>query len=100
MSQGRIRRTFTKEFKQEAVRLSDQPGKGVQQAALDLGIPVKFLYRWRQAVAREGAEAFRGHGHRLATEAELVALRRENAELRMERDILKKAAAWFAKQQL
>jgi len=94
------RRRFTKEFKQEAVRLSEQPNKGVQQVAADLGLPVKFLYRWRYAVAREGADAFRGHGHRLASEAELVELRRKVAELTMERDILKKAAAWFAKQQL
>lgn len=100
MSQGMTRRRFTKEFKREAVRLSEQPDKGVHRVAADLGIPVKFLYRWRYAVAREGEDAFRGHGHRLASESELAALRRENAELRMERDILKKAAAWFAKQQL
>jgi transposase len=100
MSQGKTRRKFTKEFKLEAVRLSEQPEKTIYQVADELGVPVKFIYRWRYAVAREGAEAFRGHGHRLAAEAELTALRRENAELRMERDILKKAAAWFAKHTL
>jgi transposase len=100
MSQGKARRKFTKEFKLEAVRLSEQPERNIHQVAADLGIPVKFIYRWRYAVAREGAEAFRGQGRRLACEAEVAALRRENDELRMERDILKKAAAWFAKQQL
>jgi transposase len=65
-----------------------------------LGIAEKMLYRWRSEQLHEGADAFRGNGRRTAEEDELVRLRRENAELKMERDILKKAAAWFAKQQL
>lgn len=100
MSQGLARRTFTKEFKLHAVQLSEKPGKTVQQAATELGIPVKFLYRWRHEVADRGADAFRGHGQRASTEADVVRLQRQVAELTMERDILKKAAAWFAKQQL
>ena len=100
MSHGATRQVFTREFKQEAVRLSNQPGKTVLQVAADLKIPVKYLYRWRHAMAHEGEDAFRGHGHRVASEVELIELRRKVAELTMERDILKKAAAWFAKQQL
>jgi transposase len=100
MSKEEIRRKFTKEFKLEAVRLSDREDMGVQRAAADLGIPIKLLYRWRYQLKLMGEEAFRGHGQRTSEQAELARLRRENAELKMERDILKKAAAWFAKQQL
>jgi transposase len=101
------RRRFTKEFKIEAVRLSRQPGMTAARAAADLGVPQPTLHRWRKELAEAEAgsgegrnDAFRGHGRRTAAQEELARLRRENAELRMERDILKKAAAWFAKQQL
>lgn len=107
MGQGSTRRRFTKEFKIEAVRLSRQPGMTAAKTAADLGVPQPTLHRWRkelaEAEARSGngrSDAFRGHGRRTAEQEELARLRRENTELRMERDILKKAAAWFAKQQL
>ena len=100
MSQGERHRRYTKEFKSQAVELSMRPGMTVQQAAADLGIPVNALYRWKKDLTENGNEAFRGNGQRTEADAELMRLRRENAELRMERDILKKAAAWFAKQQL
>lgn len=100
MSRPRKYRKFTKEFKQEAVRLSLESSKTVEQVAEDLGITAKILSRWRADQARQGTDAFRGQGRRAAAEAEVVRLRREVAELQMERDILKKAAAWFAKQQL
>lgn len=100
MGRKRTYRKFTKEFKQEAVRLSLDSDKTVRQIAQELGVTEKILSRWRCALAKEGEDAFRGQGRRTAAEAELAALRRENAELKMERDILKKAAAWFAKQQL
>lgn len=100
MSQGTTHRRYTKEFKSEAVRLSLQPGMTVPRAAADLGVPVNALYRWKKELTANGADAFRGNGHRTAAEEELHRLRREVSELKMERDILKKAAAWFAKQQL
>jgi transposase len=100
MSARKTYRKVTKEFKQEAIRLSEQPDRTVSQVAAELGIPVNTLYRWRKESVVEGPDAFRGRGRLRTAEAELAALRRENEVLRMERDILKKAAAWFAKEQL
>jgi transposase len=98
MSHGATRRKFTPEFKSEAVRLSCQPGMTVVKAAGDLGIRVKMLYRWRQELAEAPIEAFPGKGRRRASEQELERLRRENERLRLEREILKKATAFFAAQ--
>lgn|SRR5512140_555883 len=100
MSKEPIRKKFSKQFKLEAVRLSQREDMTVPQAAADLGIPLKLLYRWRYELKLLGEGAFRGNGQQTSEQAELARLRRENAELKMERDILKKAAAWFAKQQL
>ena len=100
MSRPKTYRKFARDFKQEAVQLSLKSGKSVRQVAEDLGVPFKSLEYWRQQHARAGDDAFRGNGHRTAAELELRRLRRQVAELEMERDILKKAAAWFAKQQL
>lgn len=99
MSQGRVRRTFTKAFKVEAVQLSQQPGMSVSKAATDLGVSENTLYRWRAEQHTDGDDAFRGHGQLRSDQAELARLRHENAELRVEREILKKAAAYFAKHQ-
>lgn len=98
MSQGVNRRKFTKEFKIEAVRLTNQPGMTVVKAARDLGIRAKVLYRWRGELAEAPVEAFPGKGRRRASDEELQRLRRENEQLRMEREILKKATAFFANQ--
>jgi len=100
MSAGLPRRRFTKQFKLDAVRLSEREDMSISQAAADLGVPLKMLYRWRHEFRTFADEAFRGNGKRTTEQAELERLRRENQTLRMERDILKKAAAWFAKQQL
>ena len=99
MKRGSDRRKFTKEFKVEAVRLLDQPGMSVSKAATDLGVPENTLYRWRRELTEDGVEAFRGQGRLRSDQEELARLRRENAELRMEREILKKATAFFAKHQ-
>ena len=99
MSQGTAPRHYTREFKTEAVELSLRPGMRVKQVAKDLGIPAHALYRWRCEMQLTGEEAFRGHGRRTAAEDELARLRRELAEVKMERDILKKATAFFAKHQ-
>ncbi len=80
MSQATARRKFTKEFKLEAVRLSSQPGMTVVQAARDLGIRTKLLYRWRSEFAKTPSEASRGHGRRRARDEDLERLRRENEQ--------------------
>ena len=98
MSQGTTRRKFTQEFKIEAARLSRQPGMTVTKAARDLGIRAKDLYRWRTELAEAQTEAFPGRGRRRASDQELERLRRENEQLRMEREVLKKATAFFANQ--
>jgi len=95
MNKQRTRRKFSKEFKEEAVRLCEQ--KPVKEVGEALGVPPELLYRWRQALASQGTDAFRGNGNRTAMEEELRRLRQENAELREEKEILKKASAYFAK---
>ena len=92
------RRTHTKEFKQEAVRLARRSEIGFARAAKDLGVNESLLRSWAKAQATEGADAFRGHGKKAALEAENARLRREVRTLEMERDILKKAAAYFARE--
>jgi transposase len=99
MSEGKSHRRYTKDFKSQAVQLSLQPGMTVPKAAEQLGIPVNGLYRWKQELAKSGVDAFRGPGNRTAIEAELLRVKRENAELRMYVDILKKATAFFARNQ-
>ena len=96
MSRGKTRRKFAPEFKAEAVAWSRQPGMTVAQAASDLGLTAGQLHRWRNERDQHGAEAFPGNGRLRPAEEELARLRRENAQLRMERDILKKATAFFA----
>ena len=97
MSQGIARRKYTKDFKLEAVELCRQPGMSVARVAENLGVPANSLYRWKKELAETGSDAFRGQGNRTAAEAEVHRLRRENAELKMYVDILKKATAFFAR---
>lgn len=92
------RRVHTPEFKREAIRLASQSGMGVNRTARDLGINRSMLSRWIHDAATEGADAFRGHGNPTAIEAEHAALLRRIRVLEEERDILKKAATWFAKE--
>jgi transposase len=88
-------RTFTLEFKQEAVQLLETSGKSGTALAKELGISDSVLYRWRKELRANGDEAFPGKGHQTDLEEEVRRLRRENEVLRQERDILKKAAAIF-----
>ncbi len=91
------RRTFTKEFKQEAVQLSYDSDSSVVQVAKNLGINPRLLYRWRSEQRQEGEDAFPGKGKRKPSEEEWLRLRRELEQVRMERDILKKALSVFAR---
>jgi transposase len=92
------RRQHTKAFKEEAVRLAQRADVGFTRAAKDLGIHESLLRSWAKKQSTEGSDAFRGHGRKAALEAEIARLQRENRTLTMERDILKKAAAYFAKE--
>ena len=93
----RMRRRFSAEYKAETVRLVQRSGKSIGQIALELGIGETALRRWV-----EQAEVEAGHGPEGALKRsereELVELRRENRRLRLEREILKKATAFFAKE--
>jgi transposase len=93
----RERRKFSKEYKVEAVRLSEQ--RGARSAADSLGLDISLIYQWKKLLESEGAEAFRGNGNRTALEEENRQVKLENRNLREEIEILKKAAAYFAKLQ-
>jgi transposase len=93
----RKRRTFTTEFKTQTVRLVRESGKSVGAVARELDLAETAVRRWMQQAE---VDAGRGRAGALTTEEreELGRLRRENRTLRMERDILKKATAFFAKE--
>jgi transposase len=82
------RRTFTPEFKAEAVGLVTEQGRSFVEAARDLDIGESTLRGWRQAIATGGIRPFPGRGNPPALEEELRRLRAENKRLTMERDIL------------
>lgn len=90
-------RHYTKEFKQEAIRLYETSGKSVREIEEELGISHGLLNKWRYKQRDSGAGAFVGTGHQTEEETELRRLRRENEVLRQERDILKKALMVFSK---
>jgi transposase len=94
------RRTFTREFKLEAVKLVTEQNYSFAEAARSLGITDALLRKWHLTVTAEAEQAFPGHGNRTPFEDENRRLRAENQRLQMERDILKKAAAFFAKESL
>ena len=93
------RKTFSKEFKLEAVRLLEQSDKSPNEIAVELGIRRNMLYKWQEQLRKQGDNAFQGPGRKPIDEQDEVArLRKELAEVKLERDILKKAAAYFAKE--
>ena len=107
------RRHYSKAFKVEAVRLLDLGEKPAAQLARELGIRRNLLYKWREQVIGKGDGAFSGPGHRARAKSgtsssggsssetkieEIARLKRELAATREERDILKKAAAYFARE--
>ena len=92
------RRTYTSQFKREAVELVEREGVSVAEAARRLGVDQTLLRSWRMKFQEQGDQAFPGAGQRTAIEEEVRQLREENARLKMERDILKKATAFFARE--
>jgi transposase len=94
----KARRQFTREFKLEAVRLVKERGVTAAQAARDIGVHENVLRKWVRELAADPHQAFPGKGVVKADQAEIERLKKEVAKLKMERDILKKAAAYFAKE--
>jgi transposase len=92
------RQKFTAEFKREAVRLLKTGGKPVAVVARELGIPRNRLYKWAKDLEDKGTKAFAGSGRPKASSDELSVLKRENERLKEEVEILKKAAAYFARE--
>jgi len=90
-------RTFTKEFKLEAVRLVQSSGKSITQVARDLGIAASTLHHWCKLEASQGEEAFPSSGHQSAQEEELRRRKRELETVRQERDILKKVVHIYSR---
>jgi len=92
------RRTFTREFKLEAVRLVRERGVSLAQAACDLGLHKNMLGLWVRQFADDPQQAFPGQGQMKPEQLEIAHLKREVTKLKAERDILKKAAAYFARE--
>jgi transposase len=90
------RKTYTREFKLQAVRMMTDQGLSVAEVARRLGVGENCLRLWRQAAREQGEAAFPGQGNPSPAEDELRRLRAEVQRLRAERDLLKKAAAYFA----
>ena len=90
------RRKFSPEFKREAVAMTEMPGTTVRQVASDLDIGEGMLGRWRRELRQHGNKAYVGQGQ--ARDEEIMRLKRELAKVKRERDFLKEAAAFFAKE--
>jgi transposase len=90
------RKTYTAEFKLQAVKLITDQNLSVAEVARRLGVAEGRLHEWKKALATKGADAFPGSGHLTPQEEEIRKLKAEVKRLEMERDILKKATAFFA----
>lgn len=90
-----MRRRFTGEFKREAVKLARQPGASKTGIAKDLGISANMLARWAREQEGKSTQVIRSKGESISVE-EFERMRRELAKVKTERDILKKALAYFA----
>jgi len=94
MSQKRTYKQYSKEYKEEAVALVREQGYSVPEAAKSLGVASNMLYRWKENIESQLEGKVLSEGER----EELKRLRKENKNLRMEKEILKKASAFFAKE--
>ena len=95
---ARTRKTYTPEFKLQAVTMITDQKLSVAEVARRLGVGENLLHSWKKAVLKTGADAFPGSGHLTPVEDELRRLRADVKRLEAERDILKKATAFFATQ--
>ena len=92
------RRKYSQEFKREAVGLVTEQGYTIAEAARNLDINPFMLGRWKREFSENGNHAYPGTGHMTPEQAEINRLIKENKRLKMERDILKKATAFFARE--
>ena len=90
--------TYSKEFKLEAIRLAENTDKPITELARELGIRVNQIYKWKEQLSKKQEDAFPGHGKQLGKDAEIAQLKKELAQAREENEILKKAAAYFARE--
>ena len=95
----KVQKTYTVEFKREAVRLAQTSGKPIAHVARELGISDTSIHQWRKELAAQGNAAFPGSGHQTAQEEEVRRLKRELEVVKQERDILKKALGIFSRGQ-
>jgi transposase len=92
-------KTYTKEFKLEAVRMMEESDRPAAEIAMELGIRRNQLYKWKEQLQSKGDLAFAGRGRpKKEDQSEVTTLRQENERLKEELEILKKAAAYFAKE--
>ncbi|PCH63715.1 MAG: hypothetical protein COC19_00685 [SAR86 cluster bacterium] len=92
-------KTYTKEFKLEAIRMMQKSDRPASEIAMELGIRRNQLYKWLEQLDRNGEVAFKGRGRpNKEDQSELTTLKQENDRLREEVEILKKAAAYFARE--
>jgi transposase len=96
---AKVQKVYTKEFKEEAVKLVQSSGKSAAQVARDLGVSDSAIYLWQKQLAEKGSDAFPGTGHQSELEEENRRLRRELETARQERDILKKVVSIFSREQ-
>ena len=92
------RKYFTRDFKLEAVRLLEHSGKSGTELARQIGVRRNQLYKWQSELRGKADRAFPGRGQHLESTDELTRLKRELERVTEERDILKKAVAFFAKE--
>ena len=92
------RKQFTPEFKREAVQLLESGSRPGSELARELGIARNQLYKWQTELRARGTGAFPGPGARKERNTEMTGVKREHARVTEERDILKKAAMYFAKE--
>ena len=97
MQEGSGRRKHDKQFKEEAVKQVTEGGRQVTEVAKSLGIHENMLHAWKRQQREDPAGSFPGKGHMKPQEEELRRLQKENANLREDREILKKALAIFSK---
>lgn len=94
------RKTYTAEFKVAAVKLVTEQGYSLREAARNLDVSEKQLRKWKRSLEEQGQQAFPGKGNLPPEQQEIRRLKEEVQRLRMERDILKKATAFFARESL
>lgn len=95
---AKVQKMYSKEFKEEAVKLAQNSNKPAAQIARELGISDSALYNWQKQLAEQGPAAFPGTGHQSAQEEEIRRLKRELEVTRQERDILKKVVSIFSRE--